>query len=221
MAFAASAFEPILPAFIWMENPVRNPTFSRGALPAALALGLSLAVALPGAALRADEITEAMDEARRAYDSGDAVTARGALEEALQLLGQRAAAGLAAALPAALPGWTAEEAESSAQAAHVFGAGTQASRSYRNAQDQSVTVRVVADSPMVAQIAVVLANPTLAGAMGKLVRVGPLRAVQESDGDIQMVVDNRILVTIEGDAPPDAKLAYARAVDPARLAGRR
>ncbi len=199
---------------------MRKTIVIRGAIQAALLLGLTATPLLSTAIARADEISDAMEEARRAYGAGDSVAARTALEEALQLLGQRAAAGLATALPAPLAGWTAEEAESSAQAAHVFGAGTQASRTYRNAQDQTVTVRFATDSPMVAQIAVMLTNPTLAGAMGKLVRVGALRAVQASDGDLQMVVENRILVTVEGDAPADTKLAYARAVDPARLAGK-
>ncbi|WP_052389848.1 hypothetical protein [Belnapia moabensis] len=200
---------------------MRKTIVNRGAIQAALLLGLTATPLLYAAPARADEISDAMEEARRAYGAGDGVAARTALEEALQLLGQRAAAGLAAALPVPLAGWTAEEAESSAQAAHVFGAGTQASQTYHNAQDQTVTVRFTADSPMVAQIAVMLTNPTLAGAMGKLVRVGTLRAVQASDGDLQMVVESRILVTVEGDAPAETKLAYARAVDPARLTSKR
>jgi hypothetical protein len=35
-----------------------------------------------------------------------------------------------------------------------------------------------------------------------------------------MLIDNRILVQVRGDAPPEAKLAYARAIPVARLAGR-
>ena len=42
------------------------------------------------------------------------------------------------------------------------------------------------DNPMVAQLAAILANPMLAGAMGRLVRVGEQRAIQSNDGDIQI-----------------------------------
>ena len=199
---------------------MRRADAIQGAIQAALLLGMVAAPSLLAAPARADEIADAMEEARHAYEAGNTVAARTALEEALQLLGQRAATGLAAALPAPLDGWTGEEAESSAQAANVIGIGTQASRTYRNAQDKTVTVRFIMDSPMVAPIAAMLTNPTLAGAMGKLVRIGALRGVQENDGDVHVLVDNRILVTVEGDAPAEAKLAYARAVDPARLAGK-
>jgi len=63
-------------------------------------------------------------------------------------------------------------------------------------------------------------TPALVGSMGRLIRIGSQRAIQTSDNNIQMVVENRILVSIEGDAPVDAKLAYARAIDMAKLTAR-
>jgi len=183
-------------------------------------LASALIAAMVAAPVRADEVSDAIAEAQRAYQGGRMQAAQTALQEALQLLSQRAAAGLAAALPEPLPGWTAEEPSSStAGVAGLFGAST-ASRSYRNAQDQTVEIQVMSDNPMIAQLAAVMANPMLAGAMGRLVRVGDQRAIQSTDGDIQMLVDNRILVQVQGDAPAEAKLAYARAIDLARLAGR-
>lgn len=176
--------------------------------------------AAPGPA-RADEVGDAIAEAGRAWQGGDGAAARAALEEALQLLAQRAAAGLAAALPAPLPGWTAAAAESSAAAAGLLGGGTQASRAYRNAEGRSLRIQVMSDSPLMAQLGMILTNPAMAGMVGKLIRIGPQRAVQTNDNEIQMLVDNRILVTVTGDAPLDAKLAYARAVDIAALSGRR
>ncbi|WP_198376498.1 hypothetical protein [Neoroseomonas rubea] len=180
------------------------------------ALGAMLAVA----PARADEVSDAIAEAQRAYAAGRIPAAQTALQEALQLLAQRAAEGLAGALPAALPGWTAEEPQSTAAGvAGLFG-GSTASRRYANAQGQSVEIQVMSDNPMIAQLGAVLANPMLAGAMGRLVRVGEQRAIQANDGNIQMLVDNRILVQVQGDAPAEAKLAYARAINIARLTGR-
>lgn len=169
---------------------------------------------------RADDISDAIGAAQRAYQAGRLQETQTALQEAMQLLAQRAAEGLGAALPDALPGWTAEEVQTSAAGvAGVFGATT-ASRRYGNAQGQSVEIQVMSDNPMIAQLAAVMANPMLAGAMGRLVRVGEQRAIQAADGNLQMLVDNRILVQVQGDASAEAKLSYARAINLARLAGR-
>jgi hypothetical protein len=186
---------------------------------AGAATSLLLLVAVPPGSARADDIGDAIAEAGRAWAAGDGVAARTALEEAVQLLAQKAAGKLAEALPAPLAGWQAEDVETSAAATVLFGAGgTQASRRYANARDQSVHVELTTDSPVIAQLAMIYSNPALAGTMGKLIRVGPLRAIQENDGDVQMLVDSRVLVSVSGDAPADAKLAYARAVDQAKLA---
>lgn len=183
-------------------------------------LSTALVALIAAAPARADDIANAITEAQRAYQGGQIQAAQTALQEALQLLSQRAAAGLAAALPDALPGWTAEEASSNAAgAAGLFGGAT-ASRSYRNAQGQSIEIQVMSDNPMIAQLGPILANPMLAGAMGRLVRIGEQRAIQGNDGNVQMLVDNRILVQVQGDAAAEAKLAYARAINVARLAGR-
>ena len=181
-------------------------------------LAACLPLLLPGAS-RADDLGDALGEATKAYKAGDFAAMRGALQDALQLLGQRAAANLAAALPGPLAGWTAAEAEtSSGGMLGMLGGGTQASRQYSNAQGQSVKIEVTADSPLIAQLGMLLTNPATMGAMGKPIRIGSQRAVQTADNEIQMLVDNRILVGITGDAPIEAKLAYARAIDLAKVA---
>lgn len=180
-----------------------------------LALPLLAALALSPAA-RADDVTDALREALRTYEAGQFAAARTAIEEALQMLSQRSADSLSTALPAALPGWTAEDAETRAGGIAVLG-GVTASRRYTNAQGQAVEVSLATDNPLIGQLGPILSNPMLAGAMGRLIRIGDQRAVQTNDGEIQMLVDNRVLVTVRGDAPAEAKLAYARAVDLARL----
>ena len=57
----------------------------------------------------------------------------------------------------------------------------------------------------------------MAGAMGKLVRVGNQRAIQDGDGNVKMLVANKFLVSVEGSADTASKLAYAQAIDIARL----
>ena len=88
---------------------------------------------------------------------------------------------------------------------------------YTNAKGDNVEVQITGDSAMVMQIATVLSNPQFAGAMGKLIRVGQQRAIQNSDGDVNMVVNNKFLITIQGSADAASKVAYANEIDVARL----
>jgi hypothetical protein len=163
-----------------------------------------------------DEILDALDQARSAYKSGDMSNAKQSLDFASQLIGQKNAEGFAALLPNPLPGWKADRAQSTAVGAVMFGASV-ASRSYSNAQDDHVEVQITGDSAMVMQFATLLSNPQIAGAMGKLIRVGSQRAIQTSDGDINMVIANKFLVTVQGSGSAADKAAYAQAVDIIKL----
>jgi len=184
---------------------------------ARLALFLSLGVLVAAPPARADDIRNAIAEAQRAYQAGDLNATRDALAEASQLLAQRAADNLSAALPAALPGWQAGEAERQAAAAGLFGGISQASRSYRHPSGREVKVEITADNPMIAQFAMAFANSAMAGALGRLIRIGSQRAIQQQDGQIVMVANNRFLIQVSGDGTPEEKHAFARAIDLAKL----
>jgi hypothetical protein len=169
-----------------------------------------LAAGLP--AFAADDILDAMDQARKAYQTGDMTKAKESLDLASQLVGQKNAETFAKLLPEPLPGWTAEKAETTAVGIAVFGASS-ASRRYTDAKGQHVEVRITGDSALVMQFAQLLINPAIAGAMGKLIKVGGQRAMQTNEGSINMVIANKFLVTVDGSADAAAKLAYAQAVD--------
>ncbi len=79
------------------------------------------------------------------------------------------------------------------------------------------TCRSLATSAMIMQFGPMLANPALAAAMGKLVRVGSLRGIQNQDGDVILLVHNKFLINVTGSADAASKLAYANAVDVAKL----
>jgi hypothetical protein len=168
-------------------------------------------------ALAADDILDAMDKARKAYQSGDLANAKQSLDLASQLIGQKNAEAFAALLPAPLAGWKADKAQTAAVGQVGFGAST-ASRTYANAKGENVEVQISGDSAMVLQFAALLANPQIAGAMGKIVRVGNQRAIQNPEGDVHMVVANKYMIVVSGSADAAAKLAYAQAVDVAKLA---
>lgn len=153
----------------------------------------------------ADDITDAIDQARKAYQAGDLGGAKQSLDLASQLIGQKNAEGFAELLLKPLPGWTAEKAQTSAIGLAGFGASV-ASHTYTNAKGDRVEVQITGDSAMVAQFAALLQNPHVAGAMGKLVRVGNQRAMQNAEGDVHLVIANKFLITVQGQADAQAKL---------------
>ena len=178
---------------------------------------LLAAMALPiSSPFAADDVLEAMDQARQAYQAGDLAAAKQSLDLASQLIGQKNADAFAALLPKPLPGWKADDAQTTAIGSSMFGVSS-ASRTYRNAKDEHVEVQITGDSAMVAQLAPIMANPQIAGVLGKIVRVGSQRAIQTPQGDVQMIVANKFLVMVTGSAPADAKSAYAQGVDVTKL----
>lgn len=109
---------------------------------------LLAALAIP--ALAADDILDAIEAARKAYQSGDMAAAKQSLDMASQLVGQKNAEAFAALLPAALPGWTAEKVETASVGVAMFGASS-ASRRYTGSDGHDVQVRITGDSAMVMQ----------------------------------------------------------------------
>jgi hypothetical protein len=179
-------------------------------------LALAVVLALPVSAFAADDVLDAIDQARKAYQSGDLAGAKQSLDLASQLIGQKNAETFGKLLPAPLAGWKADEVQTTSVAAAGFGAST-ATRRYTNAKDDNVEVQITGDSAVVMQYATILSNPAIAGAMGKIVRVGSQRAIQAQNGDVHMVINNKYMIMITGSASANDKLAYAQAVDVAKL----
>src|SRR5262245_9757940 len=102
-----------------------------------LFLAIIAAVLLAALALAADDILGAMDQARKAYQSGNLAKAKEQLDLASQLIGQKNAEAFAALLPAPLAGWSGGEAQTAATGSVGFGAST-ASRTYTNAKGDNV-----------------------------------------------------------------------------------
>lgn len=181
----------------------------------ALAVALCLlGSAGPGRA--ADDVLEAIDAALKAYQGGDLTGTKQQLDVAAALVGRRNAEGFAAVLPQPLPGWTADRPQISMVGAMGFGA-SQASRTYVNTKGDQVEIQITGDSSVIAQMATFLANPAIAGPMGKIGRVGNLRAIVGPGGDLHMVVAGKFLVLVQGKASAADKLSYGQAVDVVRL----
>ena len=177
-------------------------------------LGASLLVAgllASTAAARADDISDAITEAQQAYASGDLIGAKQSLDIASQLLAQRNAAGLAKFLPPAPVGWTAGEAETDASVAAMFGGGLIAKRVYTKGDD-TITVQILSQSPMIAQLSPMFANAQMLGMMGKVFRQNGRTAVLTKDGKVQLLTGGT-LVMIEGSGNEADKRAFLGAID--------
>ena len=90
---------------------------------------------------------------------------------------------------------------------------TQASRTYTNAKGDSIDVQIATDSPFLAQLMTAMANPQLAGLMGKVVTIGNQRAIQTKEGEVNMLINSRFVITVTGGGTADDKLNYAKGVD--------
>lgn len=165
----------------------------------------------------ADDILDALEQGRKAYQAGDMTAAKQSIDLASQLIAQKNAEGYAALLPEPLSGWKADKAQTSAVGAAVFGGVSAATRTYTNAKGDTVEISISGDSALLMQFAPMLNNPAMAGALGKLIRVGSQRAVQNADGDVMMMVANKFLINVQGTADAASKVAYAQAIDVAKL----
>jgi hypothetical protein len=180
-----------------------------------MAAALLIAAALPAQA--GDDILDAIDQARKAYQAGDLGLTKQQLDLASQLIGQKNAEALTKLLPEPLAGWTAEKSQAQAVIPAIFGGASMASRIYRDGNGHSVEISITGDSVMLSALAPLLNNPMMAGAMGKLVRVGDQHAIQAQNGDLTLVVNGKFVITVRGSADNAAKLAYAQAIDVAKL----
>lgn len=168
---------------------------------------LAACLALPA---QADEIEETMAAALEAYRAGDVKTAKEEIDFVQQLLGQLKAEGLKSFLPLAFDGWSREDNETQNVAA--FGGGQVASAEYSNGSDR-LEIQLMADNQMVTAMAAMFGNATLMGAMGTVKRINRQKLVVTNEGDVQSLVNNRIMVQITGSADADTKLAYFEALD--------
>lgn len=175
---------------------------------------LALAVALAAMALpaSADEFSDTVESALKAYNDGDVDGARQDLDYASKLLGSMKAESLAKFLPEPLAGWTREPAseDDSTDFMGMFGGGTTTEATYTK-DGNDLTITLVANSPMVSSVAAMISG--LAGVGGsKPIRVQ--RTEFNRDGeDLQGVVNNKVMVSLGGSASIEDKTAFLEAMD--------
>lgn len=167
---------------------------------------------MAGAAL-ADDVTDTLNSAISAYSEGDLKYALEELDYARQLIQAQNTATLSEFLPDAPEGWSREISTEMNQGLAILGGGAGAEATYSMGED-SFTITIMADNPMVGAMAGMMGN---AGLMGmKLERVGRMKYLNQ-DGELSGVVDNRILIQARG-MPAETLIPLLKKIDVKALA---
>lgn len=187
-----------------------------------LVAALTLPLALLATAPRADEVTDQIDTARKAYEAGELRSAMQALNFATAKMQERINDQILKLLPEPLAGWEAEPAQSQSGGIAAMVAGTMMSRTYRRPDGAEVELHLMADSPMMAMMTMMMQMPMLMQA-SQDTRVytnrGHQGMLQHDDGsnewEISLMVGNRILVQSKGRGLEDKKPVedYLNALD--------
>jgi len=174
-------------------------------------VALCALMAAPG---QADPIADTIRAALEAWEAGDRQFAMDELVAAQQMIQAAKADDLSALLPPAPDGWTRTVSTDVNQGLAMMGGGTGAEATYQG-PDGSFRITLMADNPIVASMGAMLSNAALMATMGKVVRIGRVRFLQQ-DNSLQALIANRFLVQAQ-DASPDVMLPVLESMDFAAL----
>lgn len=155
----------------------------------------ALAIAAFATAGHADEVTETIDSALKAYEAGDIQDALEELAYATQLIRQIKTTGLTDFLPPAPEGWTREIDTDMSAGMAMMGGGVGAEATYEG-DGQKFTITMMADNPMVQGFAGMMANAGLLPGI-KRIRVGREKFIDQK-GEIVGLIENRVLIQASG-----------------------
>lgn len=175
---------------------------------APLLVSFAVAVALPASA---DEISDSIQSALDAYNSGDLQYAAEELAFAQEKLQEKKSSSLSQFLPPAPSGWTMTPDENGNAGLAMMGGGVMAAATYEG-DGKSIKITLMADNAMVASMAAVFNNSALMASMGKVTRVGRQKFVDQN-GQLSTLVGNRVLVQAESGGATDETMALLKAID--------
>lgn len=130
----------------------------------------------------------------------------------MQLLARLKGESLAALLPEPPPGWTRDTAgaEDGGIAMAMLGGGATAAATYTD-DEGDITITLLADSPMISGMAGMISG------MASMGGERPIRIQRTqfgvTEGEMQGVVDGRVMISVSGSAPVEAKTALLEAMD--------
>ncbi|NCA69927.1 MAG: hypothetical protein EOM91_07425 [Sphingobacteriia bacterium] len=185
-------------------------------------LTLVSALCLPLPAVHADAITDQLDAARQAYESGELRRAVDTLNQTVAKIQERITGTLLTLFPPPLEGWQAEEARAQSGGLAAMFTGTQLSRRYLRDEGGEVNLTLMADSPMMPMLTMAISMPMLMQTSGdmKPYTLKGERGVIEHAADSQdykvtVMVGSRLMIQAEGSGLADATALdrYLEALD--------
>lgn len=160
---------------------------------------ITLIFALATTPLYADEISDSLSDALKAYQEGDLKETSELVSYIKTLLAEKNADVLAGFLPEAPAGWSRELDDGAAMSgtmASLGQGGSIASAKYKTDQGGGISYMIMADSPMMAMMGAMLTNPALMGG-GKVKRIKRQKVLIGKDGELQAMLHNRFIIRIE------------------------
>jgi len=183
------------------------------------ALALASTLSAPAAA---DDITDQLDAARKAYEGGEFRSAVQTLQFAVAGIQEKINLSLLKMLPEPLEGWQADEAQAQSGGMAAMIAGTNLSRHYYRDDGADMDISITADSPLLGMMTMMLSNPMLmqtdagtriythAGHRGMI-----KHEKDSNEWEISLMVGGKIMVQVTGRGLQDKKPVedYLKAID--------
>jgi hypothetical protein len=180
----------------------------------------ALLLALANPLAQADEVEEQIDLGKQLYGEGDFRGAVDELQYAVSQIQEKLNEVYMELLPEPLEGWRADAPQAQTAGMAMLGGGTQISRSYYTDGGGQVEIQIIADSPMLTAMSMMIGNPAMMqGEKGtKPYRKGRIKGMikeQRDNIEISLLVANRILITASGSGVKDKAVveSYLDAMD--------
>ncbi|MEA3278529.1 MAG: hypothetical protein U9Q81_25170 [Pseudomonadota bacterium] len=187
----------------------------------ALITAVTLAAMLTTQA-QADEVTDQLESARKAYESGELRSAVQTLQFAVASIQEKINLSLLKLLPEPLEGWQADEPQAQSAGMAAMIAGTNLTRRYYRDGGAEVELSIMADSPLMSMMTMMLANPMMmqTDPGTRLFTHGGHRGMVKHEKDserweINLMVGSKILMQVTGTGVKERATVedYLKAVD--------
>jgi len=155
-------------------------------------------------ALYADEITDQMTEALKAYQDKDYKGAMDELKFITAQLQKMDAAENQKLLPEPLEGWQMKEGDSGGQAMmSMLGGGGTSMQAIYTKEKESIEMQIMANSPMISMLSMSISNPALMAAdpTATPFRYKKNKGVKKKDGkntEITLLISGQIMIQVKG-----------------------
>ncbi|MCG6860159.1 MAG: hypothetical protein LJE70_02560, partial [Chromatiaceae bacterium] len=160
--------------------------------------------------------------ARAEYDAGELRKAVQSLQFAVAGIQEKLNLELLKLLPEPLAGWQADEPQAQSAGMAAMITGTNLSRRYFRDDGAEVNINIMADSPLLPMMSMMLSNPmmmqtnpdtkiyTYAGQRGTI-----KHEKDSGEWEVSLLVGNKVLVKIDGSGSQDKESveAYLKAID--------